>query len=227
MFDEFFLFLDVVFKNIKEFIDEVDFCLIVIFCGYCIIILCGEMFLWVNDYVYFIIKKNWIDDLCWVVDCWQVVIKNVMIFGGILLSWVIVKLLENDYNVILVVKDWDCCKCFFDELFNILVINGDFSNFSFLVEEGFGNMDVFIVLMDNLEINIIVSFMVKNYGVYKIIVQVENKEYVYIFQNIGVDMLINKKLIVVNNIFCYICKGKVEVIISLYGVDVEVIEFVV
>lgn len=41
-------------------------------------------------------------------------------------------------------------------------------------------MDVFVVLFGNFEINIIVSLIVKNYGVYKMIVQVENKEYIHI-----------------------------------------------
>jgi len=161
------------------------------------------------------------------VDRRQVVIKNVMILGGTSLSRATAKLLENDYNVTLVAKDRDCCKRFSDELSNTLVINGDFSNFSLLAEEGLGNMDAFIALTDNSETNIIASLTAKNHGVYKTIAQVENKEYVHISQNIGVDTLINKKLIAANNIFRYIRKGKVEAITSLHGVDAEVIEFVV
>jgi len=56
---------------------------------------------------------------------------------------------------------------------------------------------------------------------------VENKEYTHISQNIGVDTLINKKLIAANNIFRYVRKGQVQAVTSINGVDAEVIEFVV
>lgn len=225
--DETSPFLDVALKNIKEFTDEVDLRPIAILRGHRTIIPRGETFLRANDHVYFITKKNRIDDLRRVVDRRRVVIKNVMILGGTPLSRATAKLLENDYNVTLVAKDRDCCKRFSDELSNTLVINGDFSNFSLLAEEGLGNMDAFIALTDNSETNIIASLTAKNHGVYKTIAQVENKEYVHISQNIGVDTLINKKLIAANNIFRYVRKGKVEAITSLHGVDAEVIEFVV
>ncbi|MEL6945996.1 MAG: TrkA C-terminal domain-containing protein, partial [Bacteroidota bacterium] len=56
---------------------------------------------------------------------------------------------------------------------------------------------------------------------------VENTAYTHISQEIGVDTLINQKLIAANNIFRYVRKGKVESITSLHGVDAEVIEYVV
>ena len=61
----------------------------------------------------------------------------------------------------------------------------------------------------------------------KTIAQVENKEYIHLSQNIGVDTLINKKLIAANNIFRFVRKGKIEAVTSLHGVDAEVIEFVI
>jgi len=96
-----------------------------------------------------------------------------------------------------------------------------------LEEEGLNQMDAFIALSNNSETNIIASLTAKNHGVYKTVAQVENKEYIHISQNIGVDTLINKKLIAANNIFRFIRKGKVEAITSLHGVDAEVIEYVI
>ena len=55
----------------------------------------------------------------------------------------------------------------------------------------------------------------------------ENKEYTHISQNIGVDTLINKKIIAANNIFRFVRKGQIEAITSFHGVDAEIIEFVV
>lgn len=219
--------IDLPLKDIKEFTDEVDLRPIAILRGHRTVIPRGETFLRSNDHVYFITKKNRTEDLRRIVDRRQIVVKNVMILGGTPLSRATAKLLEKDYNVTLVARDRDCCKAFSEELSDTLVINGDFSNFNLLEEEGLGNMDAFIALTDNSETNIIASLTAKNHGVFKTIAQVENKEYVHISQRIGVDTLINKKLIAANNIFRYVRKGKVEAITSLHGVDAEVIEFVV
>jgi trk system potassium uptake protein TrkA len=67
--------------------------------------------------------------------------------------------------------------------------------------------------------------MAEEFGVYKTIALVENVNYTHISKNIGVDTIINKKLIAANKIFRFIRRGKVKEIISLKGVDAEVIEF--
>jgi len=67
--------------------------------------------------------------------------------------------------------------------------------------------------------------MAEELGVYKTIALVENVNYIRISQNIGIDTIINKKLIAANNIFRFVRKGKVEAIASLHGVDAEIIEF--
>jgi trk system potassium uptake protein TrkA len=67
--------------------------------------------------------------------------------------------------------------------------------------------------------------MAKNHGVQKTIAMVENMDYIHLSQNIGVDTMINKKLIAANFIFRYIRKGSVVSLTSLHGVDVEVVEF--
>jgi trk system potassium uptake protein len=53
----------------------------------------------------------------------------------------------------------------------------------------------------------------------------ESKEYIQISQNIGVDTLINKKLIAANEIFRFIRKGKIEAISNIMGMDAEIIEY--
>jgi trk system potassium uptake protein TrkA len=88
-------------------------------------------------------------------------------------------------------------------------------------------MDSFIALTPNSETNIIASLMAEESGVYKTIALVDNTIYTHISQNIGVDTLINKKIIAANNIFRYVRKGKIEAIASLHGVDAEIIEYII
>ena len=106
-----------------------------------------------------------------------------------------------------------------------LVIHADPGNVDVLKEEGLENMDAFVALTPNSEINIITSLMAEESGVYKTIALVDNVNYTHISQSIGIDTIINKKLIAANNIFRFVRKGKVEAIASLHGVEAEMIEF--
>ncbi|MCB0635703.1 MAG: NAD-binding protein, partial [Lewinella sp.] len=214
-------------EDMPDFTSEVHLRPIAILRGHRTIIPRGETILHRNDHVYFITQKDQINTLKRIVDRRQVPIKKVMILGGSPLGQATAKRLEKHYSVTMVDRDKECCKSMAERLENTLVINGDYSNFDLLGEEGLGSMDALIALTGNSETNIIACLTAKNHGVHKTIAQVENKEYVHISQNIGVDTLINKKLIAANNIFRFVRKGKIEAITSLHGVDAEIIEYAI
>lgn len=152
-------------------------------------------------------------------------IKRVMIIGGTSLALQAAKLLENQYEVSLIVSDKEVGKRFVEKLHHTLVIHADASNIDVLKEEGIKRMDAFVALTPNSETNIITSLMAEELGVYKTIALVEDVNYTHISKNIGVDTIINKKLIAANKIFRFIRKGKIKEIISLNGVNAEIIEF--
>ena len=154
-------------------------------------------------------------------------IRNIMIIGSTPLAMRTAQQLEKTYGVTIVLAEEDKGKAFVNSLDNSLVIHADPSDIDTLREEGLEHMDAFIALTPNSETNIITSLMAEEIGVYKTIALVENVNYVHISQNIGIDTIINKKLITANNIFRFVRKGKVEAIASLHGVDAEIIEFIV
>ena len=65
----------------------------------------------------------------------------------------------------------------------------------------------------------------KSKGVKKTIALVENMDYIDISQTIGIDTLINKKLLAAGAIFKHIRKGKVVALANLHNIDAEVLEF--
>jgi trk system potassium uptake protein TrkA len=207
--------------------EDVNLRPIAILRGHRTIIPRGNTVLRRHDHIYFITHGNNNDKLINLVGKKKVNVKNVMILGGTQLGEATAKRLEKEYNVTLIDKNKDHCKLLAERLHNTLIIHGDYSNISLLEEEGLNHMDALIALSNNSETNIITSLTAKSHGVYKTIAQVENKEYIHISQNIGVDTLINKKLIAANNIFRFIRKGQVEAITSLHGVDAEIIEYVI
>ncbi|HFA48585.1 MAG TPA: Trk system potassium transporter TrkA [Bacteroidetes bacterium] len=187
----------------------------------------GDMVLASGDHLYLVTKNEYIDKLTAYVGKSLKKVKKVMIVGGSPLALPVAKILEDKYAVTLVEQDRAACKKLIERLHHTLVIKGDPSNIDLLREEGLGEMDAFISLTPNSETNIITSLMAKEEGLFKTIALVDNAVYTHISQNIGVDTIINKKIIAANNIFRFVRKGKIEAITSLHGVNAEVIEFVV
>lgn len=178
-----------------------------------------------NDHVYFITDKTEVEPLLNTIGKKNKIIKTVMFIGGNIISLTAAKSLENKYKVTIIEENEKQCKWLVDKLNNTLVIKGDPSNFELLKEEGLEQMDAFIAVTPNSETNILTSLMAETLGVYKTVALVENLDYTHISQHIGVNTIINKKIIAANNIFRYVRKGKVEAIASLHGVEAEVIEY--
>lgn len=179
----------------------------------------------VNDHAYFIARPNGVEHVKALTSKEEVRVKNIMVLGGTKVGFHAARRLSLKYNVKLIEPDKDKCFMLADELDSTLIINGDVSNVELMEEENIDNMDAFIAVTDNSETNIISCLMAKNHGVSKTIAMVENINYIHLSQKIGVDTLINKKLIAANFVFRYIRKGDVVSLTSMHGVDAEILEF--
>jgi len=180
-----------------------------------------------GDILYFISDPYSIDRVMELCDqkCYD--IKDVMILGGSSIGEATAEILEKEYNVTLVEKNKQRCEALAGKLKKTLVINVDGRDVSSLEEEGLGDMDAFIAVTGDSESNIMSSLVAKNHEVKKTIARVENIDYIHLSQNIGIDTLINKKIIAATNMFKYVRKGEISSIASLHGVDAEIIEFIV
>lgn len=180
-----------------------------------------------NDIIYFISDPYSIDRVMELCNQKCVDIKDVMILGGSSIGEAAAELLENDYRVILIEKNKARCESLAGKLKKTLVINVDGRDVKALEEEGLGDMDAFIAVTGDSESNIMSSLVAKNHNVKKTIARVENIDYIHLSQNIGIDTLINKKIIAATNMFKYVRKGEISAIATLHGVDAEIIEFIV
>ena len=106
-----------------------------------------------------------------------------------------------------------------------LVVNADARNLDLLEDEGIKDMDAFIAVTDNTETNILTCLQAKSFGVKKTIALVENIDYIDISQNIGIDSIINKKLIAASYMVKYTLGAKVSTLKSLSGIDADIVEF--
>ena len=185
----------------------------------------GDTVLKKGDHVYFVSQEGGEEEVINLTGKKKIGIKKIMILGGGRIGRKSCLSLSDHYNIKLIEKDKDKCYELADVLPRAMIINGDGTNVGLLEEEGIENMDAFIAVTGNSETNIMSCLVAKKHGVKKTIALVENMDYIHLSQEIGIDTLINKKLLAVSNIFKYLRKGKVISIANLHGVDAEILEF--
>lgn len=185
----------------------------------------GETIFEKNDHAYFISQAQGVDTVLKLSSNKRVEIKKIMIMGGSEVGYNAARRLSKVYKVKLIEKDQDRCFQLAELLPDSLIINGDGRDMDLLKEEGLSDMDAFLGVTGNSETNMISCLVAKTNGVAKTIALVENIDYIHLSQNIGVDTVINKKLIAANFIFRYIRRGEVVSLTSIHGVDAEVLEF--
>lgn len=180
-----------------------------------------------GDLAYVITKPQAIEELIVLSGKQQVDIHNVMIVGGGRVGRMAAKRLENHLNVKLIEKLRSRCQALTDYLDSTLVINGDATNISMLEDEDISNVDAFIAVTDNTETNILTCLQARASGVKKTIALVENINYIDISQNIGIDTIINKKLIAASYMVRYTLGAEVTSLKCLSGIDADVLELIV
>lgn len=179
-----------------------------------------------GDKVVFITSKGGDEELFELSGRVKIDIRNIMILGGSKIGLKTAKdLCQSKFKVKVVESNKDTAFELADELPNALIINGDGRNAELLEEENISNMDAFIAVTGNSETNIMSCLVAKSKGVKKTIALVENMDYYQLSQSIGIDTLINKKLLAANNIFRYIRKGEVVAMTKLNNMNAELLEF--
>ncbi|RKR07834.1 trk system potassium uptake protein TrkA [Maribacter vaceletii] len=181
-----------------------------------------------GDQVYFITTSEGVDELYKLTGKKKEEIKNVMILGGSKVGFKTARdLCASRFNVKLVEKNKEKAFDLADDLPNALIINGDGRNVEVLQEESLESMDAFIAVTGNSETNIMSCLVAKSKKIKKTIALVENMDYFQLSHSIGIDTLINKKLLAANNIFRHIRKGEVIATMRLNNLNAEILEFVV
>ena len=148
-----------------------------------------------------------------------------MIVGGGRVGRITAKRLENELNIKILEISKERCTELTNTLSNALVVNGDARNLDTLEDEDISSMDAFIAVTENTETNILTCLQAKAFGVKKTIALVENIDYIDISQNIGIDSIINKKLIAASYMVRYTLGAKVSTMKCLSGIDADIVEF--
>ena len=220
--------LDLTVKEAKEKFSNVDFITIAIKREGIAqtIIPRGDTTYKVNDQVYFSVPNYSIEKLYPIIGKEHIHINNVMILGGGRVGEKTARnLCKDNFRVKLIEQNREKALTLAENLSSTLVIHGDGRDLELLEEENIRDTDAFIAVTNDSETNIMSCLVAKSKGVKKTVALVENMDYISISQTIGIDTLINKKLIAASNIFRHIRKGEILALANLHNIDAEVFEF--
>lgn len=179
-----------------------------------------------GDQVYFITDEKGLKELYNLLGTVKQNIQNIMILGAGRIGQKLANDLSNEgLNIKIIEINSEKANHLADELSNVMMLNVDGRNVDLLVEENLENMDAFIATTGNSETNIMSCLMAKSKKIKKTIAIVDNMDYFKLSQSIGIDTLINKKLLAANDIFRFVRNGDIVELAKLNNMDAEIVEF--
>ncbi len=182
-----------------------------------------------HDLVFIISKREGMDMLMKYVGKHNIEVSRLMILGGSPIGEMLAKQLAKQLDTIKIIEmNKEKCLDLSEKLpDNVIVVNGDGRNSDMLLEESIRDYDAFVAVTNNTETNILACVAAKRLGVARTIAEVENLEYIKLAESMGVDAVINKKLITAGRIFKFTLSNKVRFIKYMSGTNAEVLEFIV
>lgn len=153
-------------------------------------------------------------------------VNRLMILGGGRVGEMVARKLENLVDHVKIIElNADRSRELSETLDRTMVVSGDGRNSDLLIEEEIKGYDAFVAVTSSSETNILSCVAAKRMGVPKVIAKVENNDYIKLVEKMGIDSVINKKLMTAGRIFRFTMSDKVRLVKYLHGSDAEVIEF--
>ncbi len=181
-----------------------------------------------HDFLYIISRRDGMPVLMKFLGKDQVEIRRVLILGGSEIGHMVAQKLakEKMEDIKLIDVDRERCRYLSEVLPDqVTVVCGDARNSDFLLEEDIRSYQAVLAFTGNDEVNILACVVAKKMGVGRVIAQVENLEYMRLAEEMGVDTVINKKLIAASRIFKFTLSDKVRSVRYVSGTDAEVLEY--
>lgn len=182
----------------------------------------------VHDLLFVIARREAVSELMASSGKEEFEIKRLVILGGGRIGEMVAREFEKSAEFIKIIEiNKEKCEALSETLNKTIIINGDGRNSDFLYEDDIRSCDAFIAVTSSSETNILACVAAKKMGVAKTIAEVENLEYISLAEEMGVDSVINKKLITAGRIFRFTLSTKVRTIKCLNGSDADIMEYIV
>ncbi len=143
--------------------------------------------------------------------------QGFVIYGASRIGLRLARALEKTAeNVVLIEPDEDKAQAAASELVNATVLHGHATETEILKQATIEPVDFFIGASENEQDNILACLLAKKRYAKKTVVITHEPDYVPVFDSIGIDVVINPRLITVSSILQYIARGPIVGAVKLF-----------
>jgi len=153
--------------------------------------------------------------------------RKLVIYGATLTGIGLATQMEEQIdNIVLIEPDADRAKVASQKLANTLVLQGEGTDIDTLRDAGVSTADYFAAVSDDNEDNMMGSLLAKKEGAKRAIVLTTEPRHISVLKSIGLEVVINPRLITAGIILQYVRKGRVLSAIPIRDSAAEVLELV-
>ena len=180
-----------------------------------------------EDYVFFFIRTKNLEQLLSSLGTLTSNSKRVMIAGASKIGRRIATLLEDEMSIRLIEKSKNKASQIANDLDKTIVLNSDATDVEFLKGENISEVDSFVAVTEDQQLNLLAGILAKQLKVKHSIIHVTNPDYVKSMSDLGIGSIVSKNTVSVNAVIKSIRLDQKEHVIQLFSsLDMEAIELV-
>ena len=153
-------------------------------------------------------------------------IRRVILAGGGNIGKNLARQLERDHHVKVIERDPARAESIAEELSKTIVLVGDCTDANLLMEEAVDNTDVYCVLTNDDEANILSALQAKRMGAKKVIAIINRPSYIDLMESGTIDIAVSPQQITIGALLAHVRRGSIVRVHSLRGGAAEAIEAV-
>ena len=184
----------------------------------------GEASIETGDEVFFVAPRKEVRRVLKELDKLEAPLKRIIIAGGGHIGKRLALALEDDHQVKIIEKDPKRAYKIANDLGNTVVLLGDCTDESLLMDESIDSADLFCAITDNDGVNIISASLAKSLGARKTICLLNHISYTKLLPGTGIDVTVLPNQETLGSILKHVRRGDVAQVTSLCGGTAEAIE---
>ena len=153
-------------------------------------------------------------------------VRRVILAGGGNIGKNLARQLERDHHVKVIERDPVRAEAIAEELSKTIVLVGDCTDANLLREEAVDTTDVYCVLTNDDEANILSALQAKRMGAKKVIAIINRPSYIDLMESGTIDIAVSPQQITIGALLAHIRRGSIVRVHSLRGGAAEAIEAV-
>jgi len=177
-----------------------------------------------NDLVFFLAARRHIPAVMKELRPMDSPIRRVILAGGGNIGKNLARRLERDHHVKIIERDPVRAEAIAEELSKTIVLVGDCTDAGLLREEAVESTDVYCVLTNDDEANILSALQAKRMGARKVIAIINRPSYVDLMESGTIDIAVSPQQITIGSLLAHIRRGSIERVHSLRRGAAEAIE---